>query len=147
MKYLPILLAIFILGATGCAKQSPDLAQLRADEIDLVQSTVVDPVRATRFLELLEQRDQLIAETTVMMQQYRRELKSINADYYANRKIIVEMIDYFNRDRGQIQIRFIKLIAEMKSTTTAAEWKIIAEYQLGNFKPRQLLYASTKGGI
>jgi len=130
MKYLPILLALFIFCATGCAKQAPDLAKLRADETTLVHATVVDPARATRFLELLKQRDQLIEETTVMMQQYQRELKSINADYDANREIIVEMIDYYNRDRGQKQLRFIKLIAKMKSITTATEWQIIAEFQL-----------------
>jgi hypothetical protein len=147
MKNLLILLAIFVLGAMGCSKEVPSLAQLRVDETALVRATVVDPARAARFLELLEERDQLIEETSVMMQQYRRELKSINANYDANREIIVEMIDYYNRDRGQKQLRFIKLIRNMKATTTAAEWKVIAEFHLDNFNPRQLLYARATGGV
>ena len=138
---------IFIYGATGCAKEVLDPAQLRADETALIKTTVTDPTRAARFLELLEQRDQLIEETSVMMQKYRRELKSINTDYDANREVIVEMIDYYNRDRGQKQLRFIKLIANMKAATTATEWKIIARFHLANFNPRQLLYARASGGI
>ena len=101
MKTLLILLGIFILGVTGCAKEVPSPEQLRVDETTLVRAIVVDPERAERFLKLLVQRDQLIEETSVMMQQYRRELKSINANYDADREVIVEMIDYFNRDRGQ----------------------------------------------
>lgn len=147
MKKLLILLAISILGATGCTKEVPSLAQLRVDETALVRATVVDPVRAAHFLELLEERDRLIEETTVMMEQYRRELKSVNANYDANREVIVEMIDYYNRDRGQKQIYFIKLIAKMKATTTAAEWEVIAEFHLDNFSPRQLVYTRATGGV
>jgi hypothetical protein len=140
-------LLFFVVLVSGCSKQISDPAQLLADEEALVRATVTDPARAARFLDLLEQRDRLIEETTAMMQQYRREFKSINSDYDADREIIVEMIDYYNRDRGQKQLRFIKLIANMKATTTAAEWKVIAEFQLENLNPRQLVYARATGGV
>ena len=145
MKYC--LLLVLLGQILGCAREAPGLAQLRADETALVRATVTDPTRVARFLELLEERDQLIEETAVMMQQYRRELKSINANYDANRDVIVEMIDYYNRDRGQKQLHFIKLIANMKTTTTAAEWKVIAEFHRKRFNPRQLLYARASGGV
>jgi len=129
----------------GCAKQAPDPAQLRADETTLVQSTVTDAARAERLLALLDERDRLIEETIEMLQQYRRELKAINADYDASREIIIEMVDQYNHDRAQKQLRFIDLIAQMKAATTAAEWKVIAEFQLDNFKVRQLVFGRAKG--
>ena len=134
-----IVLVLLVIIAPGCSKQAPDPAQLRADETTLIQATVTDPARAERLLGLLEERDRLIEETTAMLQQYRRELKAINADYDASREIVIEMVDQYNRDRAQKQLRFIDLIAQMKAATTAAEWQVIAEFQLGNFKARQLL--------
>jgi hypothetical protein len=140
-------LLIFVFLVHGCTKEGPDPAQLRADETTLIQQTVADPARAERLLSLLEDRDRLIGETTVMLRQYRREMKSVNADYGVSREIIVEMIDYYNRDRAQKQLRFIELISDMKAVTTAAEWKLIAKFQLGNFNPRQLVYDRTTAGI
>ena len=145
IKY--ILFAIFVCGATACTKAPPDPAQLRADETALVQATVSDPARAERLLGLLDERDLLIEETVAMLRQYRREMKAVNADYDASREIIVEMVDYYNRDRAQKQLRFIDLIAQMKAATTAAEWQIIAEFQLDNFNPRQLVFGRLRGII
>ena len=142
-----LLLAFFIGVAVGCAKQAPDPAQLRADETTLVQSTVVDDARAERLLALLDERDGLIEETIEMLRQYRRELRAINADYDASREIIIEMVDEYNRDRAQKQLRFIDLISKMKVTTTADEWKVIAEFQLDNFKARQLIFGRVKGKV
>lgn len=142
-----LLLTFIILSATGCAKQAPDPVKLRADETTLVQATVVDPARAEQLLALLDERDSLIEETTAMLQQYRRELKAVNADYDASREITIEMVDQYNHDRAQKQLRFIELISQMKAATTAAEWQVIAEFQLDNFKARQLVYGRAKGGI
>jgi hypothetical protein len=142
-----LLLAIFISVAAGCAISPPDPAQLRADEIALIRATVADPVLTERLLSLLDDRDRLLEANTAMLQQYRRELKSINADYDASREIIVEMFDYYNRERAQKQLRFIELISDMKALTTAAEWKVIAKFQLGNFNPRQLVYDRATAGI
>lgn len=142
-----LLFTFFICVAVGCAKQAPDPAQLRADETTLVQSTVVDDARAERLLVLLEERDRLIKETTEMLRQYRREMKVLNADYDASREVIVEMIDYYNRERAKNLLRFIELIKQMKATTNAGEWKVIAEFQLGNFNPRQLIYGRASGSL
>jgi len=142
-----LLFAFFIGVAVGCAKQTPGPAQLRADETTLVQSTMTDPARAERLLALLDERDRLIEETIEMLQQYRRELRAINADYDARREIIIEMVDQYNLDRAQKQLRFIDLITKMKATTTADEWKVIAEFQLDNFKARQLVFGRVKGQV
>ncbi len=130
----------------GCTKQALNPEQLRAEETALIQATVTDPVRAERLLGLLEERELLITETTAMLQRYRREFKTINADYDAGREKIVEMIDNYNRERAQKQLRFIELMADMKAATTAAEWKAIAEFQLDSFSPRQLVYGRATGG-
>lgn len=146
-KYLTFFISvIFGLAIAGCTKAPPDPAQLRADETTLIQATVTDPARTERLLGLLDDRDSLIEETTMMLHQYRRELKSVNADYHADRDVIVEMLDQYNRDRAQKQLRFIELISDMKATTTAAEWKVIAEFQLENFNARQLVYGRVTGG-
>ena len=145
MRYCLLLVLLGLM--IGCAKEAPSLAQLRIDETTLVRATVVDPARAAGFLELLEERDQLIEETTVMVQQYRQKLKSANANYDANSETIVEVVDDYNRSRGQNQLRFIKLIANMKATTTAAEWQVIAEYHLDNFNMRQLVRIRATGGV
>lgn len=139
-----LLIAIITL---GCSKQPPDPAQQRADETALVQATVVDPARAEKLLALLDQRDRLINETSEMLQQYRREMKAINADYEASREVVIEMIDHYNRDRARKELRFIELIKQMKATTNAAEWKVIAEFQLDNFNPRQLIYGRASGSL
>ncbi len=141
------LLLIFAFLVLGCTKEGPDPAQLRANETALIRATVADPARTERLLGLLEERDRLLEETTEMLRQYRLELKAINADYDASREIIVEMIDYYNRDRALKQLRFIELISDMKATTTAVEWKVIAKFQLGNFNPRQLVFDRATGGI
>lgn len=141
------LLTIFIYGATGCAREVLDPAQLRADETALIKTTVTDPARAARFLDLLLQRDRLIEKSSGLSQQYRQDLKTLNANYDASREEIVRIIGIYNRERVQNQLRFIELLADMKAATTAAEWKVIAEFQLGNFNHRQLVYGRATGAI
>lgn len=143
MKFVTFLLAILAL---GCSKEPPDQAQLSANEVTLVQATITDPQRAERLLALLDERDRLIEENVAMLRQYRREMKALNADFDAQREVVVEIIDYYNRERALKQLRFIELIAQMKRTTTAEEWAVIADFQLQNFKPRQLLYQPLAGG-
>lgn len=139
--FVLLLMAILTL---GCVKQSPDPAQLLADESALIQATVTDPARAERLLALLEQRDRLIEESTALLRQYQREMKAVNADYDASREIIIEMIDSYNHARAQKLLRFIELITQMKAATSAAEWKVIAEFQLEYFIPRQLIYGRAR---
>ena len=129
-----------LVSMTGCALPPADPAQLRADETALVQATVAEPARAQRLLELIEQRDRLVDETRALLARYRREMKAVNADYDSSREVVVEMIDYYNRDRAKKQLAFIDLISKMKRTTTADEWAVIADFQLRRFNPRELLY-------
>ena len=135
------------IAALGCSKPAPDPEQMRASETALIQATVADPARAERLLALLEERDRLVEETAAMMKQYRRELKSVNADYDSSREIMVEMIDYYNRERARKLLQFIELITKMKAATNAAEWQVIAGFQLDYFSPRQLIYSRGTGGI
>lgn len=131
----------------GCSRPAPDPVQQRASETALIQAAVTDPARVKSLLALLQERDRLIEETAAMMKQYRRELKSLNADYDSSREIMVEMIDYYNRERAHKLLRFIELIAKMKAATSAAEWKVIAEFQLEYFNPRQMIFSRSAGGI
>lgn len=140
-----LLLALYICVAMGCAKQAPDPAQLRADETALVQSTVADADRAERLLALLDERDQLIEETHALFQQYRREMQALNADYDASRDVLIEMVDYYNRERARKQLAFIDLVSKMKAATTADEWAVIADFQLKNFNPRRLIFQRLPG--
>lgn len=129
----------------GCAGQPPDPAQLRTDETTLVQSTVTDSDRAERLLALLDKRDRLIVETRALFEQYRREMKALNADYDASRDVLIEMIDYYNRERARKQLAFLDLVSQMKAATSAEEWAVIADFQLKNFHPRRLIYQRLPG--
>lgn len=140
----PCMLLFFAVLVVACAKQVPDPAQLLADEISLIESTVTDPASAEPLLDLLQERDRLIDETRTLLQQYRREMQALNSDYDASRELLIEMIDYYNRERAGKQLRFIDLITRMKRSTTAEEWNAIADFQLGNFNPRRLIYQSAQ---
>lgn len=141
------LIALVTFAVLGCSRPAPDPVQMRASETALIQATVTDPARIESLLALLQERDRLIEETRAMTKQYRRELKSLNADYDSSREIMIEMIDYYNRERAQKLLRFIELIAKMKAKTSAEEWQAIAEFQLEYFNPRQLIFNRSAGGI
>ena len=144
IKVWPLLFLVAVIA--GCARPPADPAQLRADETALVQSTVADPQRVEQLLALIEERDRLVEETRDMLEQYRREMQAINADYESSRDVIVEMIDYYNRDRAKKQLAFIDLISKMKRATTVDEWEVIADFQLRNLNPRELIYRPLEGG-
>ena len=149
MKWLsikPWALLFVVAAIPGCARPPADPAQWHADEAALVLSTVSDPESAQQLLALIDQRDRLVDETRAMLAQYRREMKAVNADYDTSREVIVEMIDYYNRDRAKKQLAFIDLITKMKRATTADEWAVIADFQLRNFNPRELIYRPLEDG-
>lgn len=143
MKFVPFLVAVLAL---GCSKEPPSQAQQSVNEVTLVQATITDPQRAERLLALLDERDRLIEENAAMLRQYKREMKALNADFDAQRDVVVEIIDYYNRERALKQLRFIDLIEQMKRATTAEEWAVIADFQLQGFKARQLLYQPLAAG-
>ncbi len=107
---------------------------------------MADPARAEKLLTLLEDRDRLIDDIAAMLHQYRGELQALNADYDVNRELAVEMLDYYNRDRAQKQLAFIGLLNAMKRATTAAEWQVVARFQLDHSNPHALVYAPAPGG-
>lgn len=144
MGLIALLAALLLLA--GCARPPANPAQLRADENALVRATVADPARAEQLLRLIDERERLVDETRAMLEQYRREMKAVNADYDASRELIVEMIDYYNRDRARKQLAFIDLVTAMKRATTADEWAVIAAYQLKYFNPRKLLSRRLEAG-
>ncbi len=144
-RALQALLPVFALLA-GCAQPPLDPAQRRADETALVRATVADPARAETLLGLIDERERLIGETREMLRQYRREMRAINADYGAGRDVVVDMIDDYNRDRALKQLAFIDLVTKMKAATSAAEWAVIADFQLRNANPRKLLYRPLEDG-
>ena len=139
IRWTPALLIGASLLVAGCSKTLPDPARLQADEKTLVRATVADPPRAEGLILLLGERDRRIEETRALLDKFRREMRLANADYDARREVVIEIIDVFNRERADKQLRFIHLIGEMKAVTTAKEWEVIADFQLEYFGPQAML--------
>ena len=135
-----ITLAIIVILASGCGNKSADPAQLRADETALIQDTVKDPARVERLLTILDERDRLLQESTKLVQRYRQSLRAVNASYSATDAQLLALINDYDRARRQFQLDFVDQVTAMKDATTAAEWQVIARFQLKNFKPHQLIY-------
>jgi len=147
------LLLFACLLLSGCVKrtEAPDPAALRAQiaearqqETDLVRSTVADPARAEQLLQLLEERDRLMAGYARRIGEHRSEITALNADYDATRADFDALLTDFNRQRAEAQSEIILLIDAMKQTTTADEWKVISKFQLRRLHPRQLSYGAAE---
>jgi len=148
--------AIIFLVLAACAsrKEAPDpaavqeqIAEYRAQEIELVRSTVLDDDRAERIIALLGERDRLISDHVKEINAYREEMSALNADYNAERKSFDVLLNTYNGQRKSAQRDIVALIASMKEETTVDEWKIISKYQLKRLNPRQLGYSQAQGGI
>jgi hypothetical protein len=149
------LTAISFLLLPGCAsrKEAPDpvkvqeqLAEYRSQELELVRSTVSDEERAGRLIDLLADRDRLIARHTKEIGAHREEMSALNADYNARRESFDEQMTGYNNQRATAQKEFVSLIKAMKKQTTAEEWKTISTYQLKRLDPRELTYGQSSGG-
>ncbi len=150
------LAAVTLLHLPACAsrKEAPDpaavqeqIAEYRAQEIDLVRSTVLDDDRADRFITLLGKRDRLISDHVKEIVAYRKEISALNADYDAQRESFNELLSKYNNQRESAQREIVALIADMKKEITADEWKVISKYQLKRLNPRQIGYSQAAGGV
>ena len=150
-----ILMAITVLQLSACSssKEAPDpaavreqIADYRAQETDLVRSTVLDDDRADRLIALTDQRDRLISDHVNEVIAYRKEISALNADYNAQRESFSELLSSYNSQRETAQREIVALIADMKKQTTADEWKIISKFQLKRLNPRQIGYSQVSRG-
>ncbi len=146
-------ISFLLLPACASRKEAPDpvkgqeqIAEYRNQELDLVQSTVLDEERAERLINLLAERDRLIADHSKEVEVYRNKMSELNADYNAERKSFDALIASYNSQRVTAQKEFVSLVGEMKKETTAEEWKVISKYQLKRLNPRQLTYSQSSGG-
>ncbi len=146
--------AILAVTMLSCAslRQPPDPARVRAQiaeyreqEKELVRNTVADPLRVEQFMELLDERDRLVEEHAKMVIEHREKIAALTADYDARREDFDVLFAEFNRRRAAAQRDTIDLVAAMKAVTTAAEWKVIADFQLKRLHPRQLVFGG--GGL
>ncbi len=149
-------LATLILLMPACAsrKEAPDpilvqkeIAEYRAQEIDLIRSTVLIRERADHLIELLGKRDQLVSESVKIITAYRKEMAALNVDYHAKRESFDMLMASYNRQRRAAQHEFVALIGAMKKTMTADEWKIISRYQLKRLHPGKLTYGQALGEV
>jgi hypothetical protein len=147
-------ISILVLAACASRKEAPDavavqeqISELRAQEIDLVRSTVLDDDRADRFIALLDKRDRLISRHVEEIVAYRKEISALNADYDAERESFNVLVSRYNNQRESAQREIVALIADMKKETTVDEWKIISKYQIKKVNPRQTTYSQTSGGV
>jgi len=147
------LLVIFLLSSCSLRTQTPDpevvrqqTTSYREQELELVRATISDPVRADRFLNLIAERDELIAQSTETIKVYRERMSGLNEDYYADRESFESLLAEFSRQRETAQTQFVAVIGRMKATTTPEEWKTIARFQTKRLNPRELTYGSTGGG-
>jgi hypothetical protein len=150
---LGVALALFQLAGCDLLVEAPDpakvqaqVAEFREQEVDLVKSTISDPGRANRFLQLLAERDELISAATEVINAYREEMLLLNADYNASRESIEILVDRFNDQRAAAQREFVAVIGAMKAETTPDEWKVISKFQLKRLHPRRLTYGAVKQG-
>ncbi len=145
--------SFLLLPACASRKEAPDpvkvqeqIAEYRSQELDLVRSTVLDEERAGRLIDLLADRDRMIANHRKVIETYRGEMTALNADYNARRESFNLLMTGYNDQRASAQKEFVSLIEAMKKTTTSKEWKTISKYQLKRLDPRELTYSQPSGG-
>ena len=146
--------AVLALAACASRKEAPDpaavqeqIADYRAQEIELVRSTVLDADRAERLIALLGERDQLISDHVQEIIAHRKEIAVLDADYNAERESFDVLLKKYNKQRESAQGEIVALIAAMKKETTVDEWKVISKYQLKRLNPRQTGYQQASGGV
>ena len=127
-------------------KVQAQIAEAREQELALVRATIADPGRAERFIELLRERDRLVAEHAGHLVAHRQRIAALTADYDARREDFEALLADFNRQRVVAQSETIDLVAAMKAATTAREWKAISKFQLKRLEQRKLVYGEAARG-
>jgi hypothetical protein len=145
--------SFLLLPACASRKEAPDpvkvqeqISEYRSQELDLVRSTVLDEDRAERLIELLADRDRMIADYTKVIGTHREEMTALNADYNARRESFDLLVNGYNDQRAIAQQEFSSLLRAMKQETTAEEWKTISKFQIKRLEPRGLTYDQPSGG-
>ncbi len=119
---------------------------LRAEELDLVRSTIAEADRERLFIELLAERDLLMDRYAEQVKTHREIIAGLNADYSSSRQDFETQLDSFNRLRADAQLELIDLITRMKQVTTADEWDAIATFQTRKLAPRKMAFGERTGG-
>jgi septal ring factor EnvC (AmiA/AmiB activator) len=122
------------------------IAEYREEEVELVRTTIADPARAERLLALLVERDRLADEYAKRITEHRQKMAALAADYDAERGEFEALLARFNQRRAAAQRESLDVVAAMKETTTANEWKTIARFQLKRLNLRQLSYGQAAKG-
>ena len=150
-----VALVAAVLLLPGCAlrKGPPDPAKVQrkmeaqlSSERALIEETVADSEAAARLIELLDDRDRLVAQHAESIRSYRERMRSLNADYNAGREDFDQALAEYNEQRRESQRAFAELIDEMKKEASPEEWKAIAKYQIKKLNPRELVYGQPGGG-
>jgi hypothetical protein len=127
-------------------KVQEEIAEYRRQELALISATIPDPERANRMIQLIGERDKLIAQSTRTINAYRDQIFLLNADYHAERESFEQLVANYNSQRAAAQERFTTLIGAMKMEASSEEWKIISRFQLKRLHPRQLAYSQAAAG-
>ena len=127
-------------------KVQEEIAEYRRQELALISATIPDPERANQMIQLLGERDELIAQSTKTINAYRDQISILNADYHADRESFEMLVANYNSQRAAAQERFTALIGAMKMEASPEEWKIISKFQLERLHPRQLTYGQAAAG-
>lgn len=149
---LALTAAILTVAACSFQKTAPDPAQLeqqitdaKTKELELVRTTIEDPERVAQFIALLADRDRLIDSAANDVAQHRQAMARLNADYNAERTDFDALLADYNQKRAAAQTSFVTVVAEMKASTTAEEWRVISRFQTNRLNLRRLAYRSTAG--
>ena len=127
-------------------KVQEEIAEYRRQELALISATIPDPERANRMIQLIGERDELIAQSTETINAYRDQISILNADYHADRESFETLVADYNSQRAVAQERFTALIGAMKMEASPEEWKVISKFQLKRLHPRQLTYGQAAAG-
>ena len=147
-KYkLPLVLATTVFIVVGCGFRSTatDPAAVEAqfeaakqDERQLLTAIVEDPERTNTLLMLLDERNQTVANHAATVETYINNMRTLNADYDAERADFELLFAAYRTDRQTYQQNLVNIIQQMKANTTAKEWKRLAKFQLNELNPRAM---------
>ena len=139
----------FVFSIAACSSRSvpPDPAQLeqqiadaRVEELDLARATITDQERASQYIELLTERDQLLDRLVDDVSQHRDAMARLDADYYAERSEFEALLADYNQKRAAAQRSLVDLVSKMKQTTTDDEWRVMSRFQADRLDIRQMAY-------